>query len=131
MIHNSRNEGYIAIISSIIVMAITIFVAIIFSSSNYLGRFDTQTLEMKDLSKEVSEGCLDHERLQIAWNSSYSGDETITVGNYACDILPIETTSSQIIIKSTAEISNRTTNLRLVIDDYSLEVISLEELSTF
>ncbi|MCP6719805.1 MAG: hypothetical protein KJI72_00560 [Patescibacteria group bacterium] len=122
--------GYVAVVSAIIITAIVMIIAIIFSNSNFLGRFDSQALEMKDISRKVGEGCLEYARLQIA-TGPYNGDETVSVGSYSCRVLPIETISNQIIIKSTASVSNRTTNLRLTIDDYTLETVLLEEVVAF
>ncbi len=128
--NNKNQEGYIAVISAVIVTAIVIIVATIFSNSSFLGRFDSQALEMKDISKKVGEGCLEYARLQIA-TGPYSGDEAVSIGNYSCYILPIETAGGQIIIKSTASVSNRTTNLRLTVDDYTLETVLMEEVVEF
>lgn len=125
-----RREGYIAVISAIITTAIVIVIALVFSSSNFLGRFDTQGLELKDLSKGIALGCLEYAKLQLRLGN-YSGNETVNIGEFSCKILPIEESEGKKIIKSTANVNNRITNLKLTADGSSLETISLEEISSF
>ncbi|KKU93982.1 MAG: hypothetical protein UY26_C0003G0132 [Candidatus Jorgensenbacteria bacterium GW2011_GWA1_48_13] len=122
-------QGYIAIISAVITTAIVIVIALVFSSSNYLGRFDTSALEMKVVSKKVAQGCLEHAKLKMKLGS-YSGNEDVSIGTYTCTVLPIETSGSNKIIKSKATVDNKTTNLRLTIDS-SLNTVSLEEVADF
>ncbi len=125
-----KKEGYIAVISAIIITTIVIVIALVFSSSNFLGRFDTLGFETKDAARKVAEGCLEHAKLQLALGA-YSGNETINVGTETCQILPIETAGSNKIIKAKAAVLERTVNLKLVVDSTSLETVSLEEVNSF
>lgn len=127
---NKKNQGYVAVVSSIIITAIVIVIALVFSSSNYLGRFDNQGVEMKDISREVAEGCLEYAKLKIA-EGQYNGGELKTIGDYSCYILPIETFAEGYIIKATSTVHNRETKLRLKISSSNLETISLEEVTSF
>jgi len=125
-----NNQGYIAVISAIIITAIVIVIALVFSSANFLGRFDTSGLEMKTIAKEAALGCLEHAKLRLKLGA-YSGNETIAVGDYSCDILPIETSGGNKIIKASSTVDNRGTFLKLTVDGSTLETISLEELNNF
>jgi hypothetical protein len=126
----SSRSGYIAVISAVIITTIVIVIALVFSSGNFLGRFDTLGFETKDAARKVAEGCLEHAKLQLALGS-YEGNETISVGTEACDILPIEISGFDKIIKATATVMERTANLELTVDGATLENISLEEVGVF
>jgi hypothetical protein len=129
---NKKNmAGYTAVVSAIIVMAIILAVALVFSSSNFLSRFDTLFLEEKDIARGVAEGCLNYGRLKLAQSSSYAGNEAKNIGSYSCTVLPIESAPGQKIIKATATVQNKISNLKLVVNAATLELISFEELPTF
>lgn len=127
----NRSGGYIAVISAIIVTAIVLSVALVFSSSNFLGRFDTLFLEEKDIARGVAEGCLEYARLKLAQSPSYAGNESKNIGPYSCNILAIESAPGQKIIKSTATVQDRVSNLKLIVNDSALKLISFEELASF
>jgi len=120
------NGGYIGITVALIVTLITMAIALTFSSANFLGRFDTQVLELKSLSRGVAEGCLEYARLKISLGA-YNGNETISISGYNCDILPIESSPTTRIIKSRATIQDKTTNLKLTINYPNLTNVSMEE----
>ncbi|MEK7464748.1 MAG: hypothetical protein AAB617_03145 [Patescibacteria group bacterium] len=120
-------RGYIAIISAIIITAILTVIALVFSSSNFLGRFDTENAEMKSISREVARGCLEYARLQISLNSSYAGGELKAIASSSCYILPIQTQGPNKIIQATSTVSNKNTNVRLTINGTTLKTISEEE----
>lgn len=126
----NKRAGYLAIISSVIVTAIVMTIALVFSSSNFFGRFDTQNIEFKSLSRAAAEACLEYAKLKLA-EGAYGGNETVAVGNYTCQILAIETNGSQKIIKTKSEIQKGNTNLKLTVDSQTLKTISLEELTSF
>lgn len=125
-----RRGGYVAVVSAVVVTAIVLMTALVFSSANFLGRFDTQNLEAKDMAREVAEGCLAHARLKLA-QGSYSGGEVKTVGNYTCTILPVLTVGNEKIIKATATVGGQTANLSLTVDAATLEATSRSESSSF
>ena len=126
----NRQDGYIAIVSAVIMTAIVIIIALVFSSSNFLGRFDSQSVEMKEIGHRVADGCLDYIRLKLA-QGSYSGTEIKSIGSYSCTILPISSQSGQYTAEVKVIISNRTVNYKLVIQQGTLNIISLEELPSF
>jgi len=128
-----KQQGYIAVIAAITTTAILIIIALVFSSGNFMGRFDTFWLETKDVARKTAEGCLEYARLYLSLTSGgYPGNETINVGNSTCTILAIETDGNgNKIIKARSTFNNRTVNLRLIAAGISLETISLEEVASF
>lgn len=130
--HPIKNqEGYIAVISAVIIMAIVMVIALVFSSSNFLGRFDSQSLEMKDMARSVAAGCLEYARLQLALNSGYAGNEVRTIGNHACSLLPVSLGGNQYLIESSSTVGNGSVKLKLFADKNTLKTISLQEVSGF
>lgn len=122
-----NKEGYIAIISAIIITAILAVIALVFSSSNFLGRFDTENAEMKDVSRELTHGCLEYARLQLSLNNSYAGGELRTIASSTCYILWVQTQGQNKIVQATSTVNNKNTNLKLTINGTTLKTISEEE----
>ncbi len=127
---NKYQQGHIAVISAVIITTILLVVSLVFSTSSFLGRFDTQVLEMKSITRTVAEGCFEHARLMLALGA-YSGGETVTVSEYSCEVLPIESQAGETVIKTTSAIQNHTTNLKYTLNTYSLKIISVEEIGAF
>src|SRR3989344_9672934 len=121
-----EQQGYIAIISAVIVTAIVVVISLVFSSSNFLSRFDAQSIELKSVGREAAEGCLEYAKLKLA-GGAYGGNGTVVVGPDTCQILPIEQAGANTVIKVTSKISERTTNLKLVVSSTTLKNVSLEE----
>jgi len=69
--------------------------------------------------------------LKLSLNSSYGGNETVTIGSDQCLILPIEISGSNKIIKTRALINSATTNLKLTVNSSTLDIVSLEEIQKF
>lgn len=126
--NKKENGGYIALISAIIMTVILILISIVTSQSSFLGRFDSQVLELKDKSYNLANGCLNHARLKLA-QGSYGGNETVTIGTDSCTIDPISTILGNTVITSKATVGNTTTKLKLTVDSLTLGIVSLEEIS--
>lgn len=124
-------KGYIAIITTIILTMLCLLLAVSLGFSAGISSLENRDFIQKESSHYLTQSCLDYAQLKLAYNGSYAGNETITIGDYQCFILPIESSPPQKIIKATSQINNITTNLKLVIDDYTLQTISLEEISKF
>ena len=129
-INKIEERGYIALITAVIISAIVMVVALLVSNSSFVGRFDTQSLEAKDLSRKVSEGCLEHARYALS-GSSYTGDEFIIVGSSTCYIAPIIEFEGVISIRATATSTTHVTHLELRVDADTLETIDIQEVTSF
>ncbi len=127
---NNHQNGFIAIITSLLLSAIVYFLAFSFSSSSVLGRYDMVILNNKRESRYLAEDCLEYARLQLAQNINYAGNETITNTNGSCSVGVIQTVGSQKIIPASASLGNGKTVLKLTISLINLEKIKLEELQS-
>ncbi len=124
-------KGYIAIVTTIILTILCLTIAVSLGLSASLSRVENRDFVFKEISHSLTSSCLDYARLKLVYNSSYAGNEIITIGNHQCSVLPITSSPPQKIIEATSQINNITTNLKLVVDDYTLQTISLEEVSNF
>ncbi|MFH0806217.1 MAG: hypothetical protein V1885_00590 [Candidatus Brennerbacteria bacterium] len=104
-------QGYIAIVASIVVTTIVGVVALVFSSSNFLGRYDTLALEEKGASRALAEGCLEYARLALAVNPSYAGGNTVPIASSTCRVVSVVTVGQEKRITTSATIGTKTTNL--------------------
>ena len=130
--HNSKNQegGYIALITAIIITVIVTLVSFVASNMSFLGRFDTQFFESKDQSRYLAYSCLDHAKLKSAIGY-YAGNETITVGSYTCDILPVQTSGSNRIVQTKGTVNNVTTNLEMTMVSSTLVTTQIIEKTNF
>src|SRR3989344_8998217 len=99
-----------AIIISILVTTIVFAINLI----GYFGRYNVLTSELKDVSLSLAEGCAEEALLKYAEDSNYAGNENITVGARQCNILLIETSGSDKIIKTKAIVEGTTSNIKIV-----------------
>ncbi len=122
-----KNNGYIAVITAIVVTLILTLISLVTSNTSYLGRTDTTRLESKAISRQVAEACLERARLKLA-SGAYNGNESITVDTYSCQLDPIVTSDTNKIITSKATVDNNTTKLELTINATTLITVTLKEL---
>jgi hypothetical protein len=128
--------GYIALTAVLILSSILLLVIISYTYVSILRRLNYQDAALKTKSRLAAESCLEEARLRLAVNSSYAGNEIITIANGSdpihCVILPVtvngtqKTLSVQGSVASTA--SRPITNIVLVVDGTTLEQISRQEI---
>lgn len=120
-------RGYIAIVASVVITTLVAVVALVFSSSNFLGRYDTLALEEKDESRALAEGCVAYARLRLATNLSYGGNENIAIASSTCRIVSVTPQGGSFRITTFASVRGKSTNLIVTIADDDLAIISQEE----
>lgn len=113
-----------AIIISILIMAIVFAISL----SGYFSRSNVLTSEFKDTGLALAEGCTEKALLKYAENTSYVGNENITIGGKQCSILPIETSGSNKIIKTKAIVESVTSNIKVTFVSADMTLVSWEEL---
>lgn len=131
MNHARNNRGYIAITTAIVLSLLVMVVAISLGSGGLFTRFHYVDFNNKQSSYITARSCLNHALWQIAIDPAYVGNETINVSWYSCAIRPVQTSGSNKIIESRAQIGGATTNLRLTVNSTTLSTVSLEELVKF
>ena len=130
---NSKNRGYIAITSAIVLSLLIMAVATALGGSAILSRFSILDLTAKRASFFAARACLDRALLELALNSNYTGNITVQIeedGNQ-CALYAIESSPPNKIIKSRSQVRGATTNLKLTVNSTTLSTVSLEEVSAF
>ena len=86
----SKQNGYIAVMSAVIISVLLLSIVAALSFSTYFTRFNIFDSFTKERSRSLAESCADYALLKLReLPSSYAGYETITVsGDETCAILP-------------------------------------------
>ncbi len=127
---NKSGAGFIALFSVIIISAALMLVAVSLSFSGFYARFNILDSELKAQANALADACVDVALLNLAGNSTFSGNATSSVGVDSCYIFPIATTTVQATIRTRAVVRNVHTYYRVVVDTTltTLPVLSFEEL---
>lgn len=128
---NKKQDGFILLISSVVIAAV--LTAVIFSVSfgGFFTRFNLLDSESKEKSLVLAEACGQIAVLKRIQNSSYVGNETLIIGNDTCQVLALESSGSEIIIKTKADVSHAVSNVQINLDSATLAVIRWREVGTF
>lgn len=118
--------GYIAIIVALIFSAIAVAAAFSVGTSGLLSRNSKVDFANKAASYAAARTCLDRARLQLSQNPAYVGNEIITIYDYQCSVVSVETSGPNKIIKTSSSVFGATTNLKLTVDS-ALATVSFEE----
>ena len=110
-----NNDGYIALISAIIITLILVTITLILNLGGFLGRFNILDGEYKETSIGLAEACVDSAILQITKGVIPASCTKIMVGSNFCNIISV-TGSNPAIIKTQAEYKKSYTNLIVAID---------------
>jgi len=124
-LHATRNQGFIALISVIILGFVLLATVLMLGNRSIGTRFLLLDLERKDQSRALAEGCVQVAIIEIVNNSVVpaSYPKTIPVGSGTCTIKSVVSGT----IKTTANVSGATTNLQVSVDTSSGAIISWQE----
>ncbi len=124
--------GFIALISAVIISAILLIVATSGSLSGFTTRFDIVASEYKEHSLALADACVDRVLLQLSFNPSYSGSETVLIGSSGdqCQIFASSGTNPRTFtVQGVYE--DAYTNLTVVADVNALTINSYQEVAHF
>lgn len=91
-----KNNGFIALISVIIISFVLLLVSTTLTLTGFSVRFDILNSEFKKVSENIADGCIESARLILAQNNDYTGDvylpsDLINSSFYFCKIIDSET----------------------------------------
>ena len=127
------NEGYIALISVIIISVLLLTITFSLSLSGFFSRFNILDTEFKKRSVALAEACGDTALLKLAASSSISTPLTVPVGSDNCTISSVQFDTPSIgktTVKTQAKYQNIFTNLAIIVNTANTSVISWEEIPT-
>lgn len=123
-------EGFIALISVIIITAVITAIVFALSFMSFFLRTNILESEYKDQSIGRAEACVYTTILKLTLDQSYSGNET--EGSVPCFIRPIPSGPFPKDIEVEANVNNFHTNLRVTVSaPPTLSIISWEEIGDF
>jgi hypothetical protein len=118
-------QGFIALISAILISVLLLAITLTISFSGYFARFNVLDSESKERSSALAEGCADTAILDLSLSQNLP--RAVTIGSDTCTIVQ-ETPS--LPIKTQASVNKAWTNLQVTVDaDYN--VVSWEEVPNF
>lgn len=136
--NNNNEQGFVALITSIVLSCILITAAVTLNMSGFFTRSALLDSEYKERSSALSEACADTARLRIAADPTYQVASTtpqqLTIGTDTCWIHSVELNtpvSGQDTIKTQGKFNEATTNLRIVVEASDLSVQSWDEITSF
>jgi len=133
--NNNFQNGFIALMSVVILSAVMIMVTITLGTVTYFSRMGEFNNESKELSYFLAYTCIDYAEFQLTIDLDYPGNEILTVGDYQCGILPItkedgdghkKKKGKNRRVTTTATVLNSTTTLQKQFDMY-LDTIYFKE----
>ena len=124
---NLKNQnGYIAIVTALILSALIIAITASISLSAFVGRKTVLNSSLKEESRALADACINVALLKLALDINYAGGETVTVGQ-DCDIISVTTNDNQKTITVRSVVENIYTNIRRTINANDFSIVSWEE----
>ncbi len=126
---NSKSNGYIALMTMLILSIVVLLVGIGFSINTFTSRNAEANRLFKEQSYFLALSCIDRAILKIALNPLYRGEETITIKENTCYIkrITLGKGTAGVRFESTATIAKHTTNLTVETDTNLNIVIFIEK----
>lgn len=122
--YNQKNRGFVALITSVIISAVLLMVAINLSLTGFYARSNLLDFELKEMSYHLAEACIDTAILKLINNPNYNPtSESVDINEYKCAIESITGN----IIKTKADYRNYITNLEVEINPSDMSIVKFEE----
>ncbi|TSC82287.1 MAG: hypothetical protein G01um101420_451 [Parcubacteria group bacterium Gr01-1014_20] len=128
----TSKDGFIALTSAVVIAVLLLAITLSLGLTGFFARFNILAAEYKERSLSLAEGCAASALLKLEVDSTYTGNETITVANSTCDILTIIPTANPIVVRARATFPQNTvektfTNLVVTVSNPDLDIISWKE----
>lgn len=120
-----KREGYIALMSAIIISVILMGLLTTLSLGGFFGRFNVLKSEFKNRSFALAQGCAEAAFLNLTENPGYTGSSTLAVASDTCIIFNIPLGSG--VIKTQGIFQHAYTNLKLTVATNTMTIVSFEE----
>jgi len=132
LVRNNRQDGFIALISAIVISAMLVIVVMSVGFTQFFSRLNVVDAESKERSSALAEACVDKAMYNFAQDTSYNvafgSPQTLTVsGTDQCKVMMVQDTSPNLVIKTQWTVNKAVTDLMVVADDSALTVNSWDE----
>lgn len=109
-------NGYIALMATIIISLILLVMTVEQASTGWYVRFNILGTEAKEQSNSLAESCIEQAMAKLLTDPTFAGNSTTTFPNGTCYTLPIELnspTNGLLTIRTQAVVRNSYTNLKV------------------
>jgi hypothetical protein len=132
MKRHSTQNGFIALISILIISAVLLATTLGLAQFGIANRFFILNLEQKASSKKLAEACAHIARIQTYNDPLFVRDTllNVPVGDSTCDIVSITPNGGETVIETSAQTGEAITNLSIVVDNTNGNFLSWEEMPT-
>ena len=127
--HRRGQDGFVLLMSSIVISAILVAVVFSLSFSGFFTRFNLLDSYNKEASLALVNACGDIAVLKFIQDDTYPGDKTLPVGGDSCDVLFISPGSYE--IKTTAVKNGAVSNIVINLNSMTLNVTRWREVGNF
>jgi len=132
--HNSNN-GFIALISILIISAVLLATTLSLAQFGIANRYFILDLELKTVSKKLAEGCVEMARIQTYTDPSYTVLSTsptlVPLAGKTCTIRLVSRSGNNATIETVGISGSAVTNLRVTLDTRTGNYLSWTELPSF
>src|SRR3989344_4871014 len=126
MIQKNYKNGFVELITAIILSLILIVVTVTLNRSSFFTRSAILEAEYKEMSSALAEACVDVAMLRIATTPGYSiSNDPIAIGDETCTIDSVAGDN----IQTSADVNGSVTRFEVIVDlSDDLAVISWNEI---
>lgn len=130
--HPTRHkEGYIAIMSALIITAVITIILVSLGQASFLQRINTSDTHLKEKSRALAQACVNAALLKLASSSSYAGNETIAVAGDTCKIISVISSSTGNIISTQGQYQSSYTDLQVTVTTGTISLVGSQEVQNF
>jgi len=127
----TSQQGYIALVSAIVISALLMTFTFALSFSGFFARFNILNSEYKERSIGLAEACADIALLKLSENSAYTGGENVAVDGDSCHIYTVATVGANFEIYTDANFNSAETNIKVVAAVSDLDIVSWGEIAVW
>ena len=132
MEQHSVQNGFIALISILIISAVLLATTLGLAQFGIANRFFILNLEQKASSEKLAEACVHIARIQTYNDPLYVRNTPlpVSVADGTCTIISIAPSGNNTVIQASAQTGEAITNLSIVVDNTDGDFLSWEEVPT-
>lgn len=124
--HSSR-AGFLAITSALMIALLIVVLVASYGIVSYLTRAGISDSHIKEKSRSLADACVEMARLKLSYDSSYAGNETISIASDTCKIVSVAASGTQRVVKAQGQYNLSYTNYTVSVSATGSTVFSWEE----
>ncbi|MBI4268270.1 hypothetical protein HY627_00355 [Candidatus Uhrbacteria bacterium] len=126
----TSENGFIAIISTLLIFFILMLLVLAISFAAYTGRMNTLEAEFQADSRALASSCAESALGRMAKNRDYAGGDTLAIGSGVCSIVSVTSSPDQLLrtITVKSDVGRSVTRLRVDLEIKHLRIRSWREI---